>query len=299
MGGSLCLDGAAVAKAEYAVTTSDGVRLVLVRGAAPAGAAPRREHPVLLVPGLASGADATFDVAPGRSLFDHLARLGYDVWRVDLRGNGRSGAPDARAWAPGWTVDDHLFKDLPAAVALVLEESGAGQLHWIGEFGWWWCVRACVGVEWGGGAGKERAGGRERERERAAEAHAELGDAPIQPHHQTQPAHAGKHQHQQTKPGHSMGGMLATGALSLQGYLSRHIRSVTMLGSGCYGAGSFHSYVRPLLLALCLYGFPGGFAGGLVGKLVGTWASAGLWPVETLFYWTSNTEVRGRGGAGG
>lgn len=91
--GSGCLDAAdgcaaaaPVAKEEYSCTTSDGVRLVLVRGRAPAGAAPRREHPVLLVPGLASGADATFDTAPGRSLFDHLARLGYDVWRVDLRG---------------------------------------------------------------------------------------------------------------------------------------------------------------------------------------------------------------------
>ena len=125
----------------------------------------------------------------------------------------------------GWCVDDHLFKDLPAAVALVLEESGARQLHWVG---------------------------------------------------------------------HSMGGMLATGALSLQGYLARSIRSVTMLGSGCYGAGSFHSYVKPLLMALCLYGFPGGFAGGVVGRLVGSWASAGLWPVETLFYWTSNTEVNAR-----
>ena len=90
--------------------------------------------------------------------------------------------------------------------------------------------------------------------------------------------------------------MLATGALSLQGYLARSIRSVTMLGSGCYGAGSFHSYVKPLLMALCLYGFPGGFAGGVVGRLVGSWASAGLWPIETLFYWTSNTEVRACGG---
>ena len=44
-----------------------------------------------------------------------------------------------------------------------------------------------------------------------------------------------------------------TGALSLQGYLARSIRSVTMLGSGCYGAGSFHSYVKPLLMALCLW----------------------------------------------
>jgi Zn-dependent protease with chaperone function len=91
-----------------------------------------------------------------------------------------------------------------------------------------------------------------------------------------------------------MGGMLATGALSLQGYLSRHIRSVTMLGSGCYGAGSWYSYLKPLLLAMCVLGFPGGFMSWLFSKLfVGTWAGATKvgWPIETLFYWTANTEV--------
>jgi hypothetical protein len=86
-----------------------------------------------------------------------------------------------------------------------------------------------------------------------------------------------------------MGGMLATGALSLQGFLSRHIRTVTMLGSGCFGAGSWHSALKPLLLGLCVLGFPGGFASGLYSRVVGTWAS--LWPIETLFYWRSNTEV--------
>ena len=94
-----------------------------------------------------------------------------------------------------------------------------------------------------------------------------------------------------------MGGMLATGALSLQGYLSRHIRSVTMLGSGCYGAGSWYSYLKPLLLAMCVLGFPGGFMSWLFSKLfVGTWAGATKvgWPIETLFYWTANTEVRVR-----
>lgn len=89
--GSSCLDDLApVAKAEYACVTSDGVKLVLVRGSCPGAPAPKREHPVLLVPGLASSADATWDVAPARSLFDHLARQGYDVWRVDLRGAPRA-----------------------------------------------------------------------------------------------------------------------------------------------------------------------------------------------------------------
>lgn len=89
-----------------------------------------------------------------------------------------------------------------------------------------------------------------------------------------------------------MGGMLATGALSLQGYLSRHIESVTMLGSGCFGAGSWHAVLKPLVMVLCHFGFPGRVAGSVVGKLIGTWAR--LWIIESAFYWRSNTEVRGR-----
>lgn len=33
----------------------------------------------------------------------------------------------------GWSVDDHLFKDLPALVEVILQESGAQRLHWIGK----------------------------------------------------------------------------------------------------------------------------------------------------------------------
>jgi pimeloyl-ACP methyl ester carboxylesterase len=95
-----------VQRTGYTCTTSDGVRLHLVRGFCAAAAAARpRGHPVMLVPGLASSAEATFDVVPRLSLFGHLARQGYDVWLVDLRGGselyaesrGRSG----RGWGGG------------------------------------------------------------------------------------------------------------------------------------------------------------------------------------------------------
>jgi pimeloyl-ACP methyl ester carboxylesterase len=77
-----------VEREDHECTTSDGVTLRLVRGACPdaAAALPPREHPIILVPGLASSAAATWDVAPRLSLFEHLARQGYDVWLVDLRG---------------------------------------------------------------------------------------------------------------------------------------------------------------------------------------------------------------------
>ncbi|KIY96036.1 lipase [Monoraphidium neglectum] len=210
-----------VQRTGYTCTTSDGVRLHLVRGFCAAAAAARpRGHPVMLVPGLASSAEATFDVVPRLSLFGHLARQGYDVWLVDLRGNGKSGAPDVRPLSEGWCVDDHLFRDMPSAVELILRETGAEQLHWIG---------------------------------------------------------------------HSMGGMLATGALSMQGPLAQTVRSVVMLGSGCYGAGSWYSLLKPLVLGLCCFGFPGGVAGATIGKLAGTWASLAV--MEAVFYWRSNTEV--------
>jgi len=123
---------APVTRTDYSVTTSDNVVLRLVRGTCPTSTS-KRAHPVLLVPGLASSADATWDITPRYSLFDHLARQGYDVWRVDLRGNGISDAPDSKISEPGWCVDDHLFLDLPPVVKLVLEESGTEQLHWVGE----------------------------------------------------------------------------------------------------------------------------------------------------------------------
>lgn len=92
-----------------------------------------------------------------------------------------------------------------------------------------------------------------------------------------------------------MGGMLAAGALSMQGPLAAAIRSVAMLGSGCYGAGAWYALLKPLVLALCYLGFPGGLAGSVIGRLAGTWASVA--PAEVLFYWRSNTEVRRRAGA--
>lgn len=76
-----------VSKVSYTAVTADGVRLHLTRARCGAAAALRpRAHPVMLVPGLASSWEATWDVFPELSFVDHLARQGYDCWGVDLRG---------------------------------------------------------------------------------------------------------------------------------------------------------------------------------------------------------------------
>jgi pimeloyl-ACP methyl ester carboxylesterase len=89
--------------------------------------------------------------------------------------------------------------------------------------------------------------------------------------------------------GHSMGGMLAVGSLSLGGDVARAIASLTMVGSGCYGAGSWHAVLGPALRWLLPFGFPGVVAGHIMAPFVGT-GLMGL--VESIFYWRSNIEVR-------
>ena len=89
--------GSATSSSSNSCVTGDGVRLQLVRGTCAAAAAARpRAHPVILIPGLASSAEATWDVLPQVSLFNHLVLQGYDVWLLDLRG-GRALAA-AGAW---------------------------------------------------------------------------------------------------------------------------------------------------------------------------------------------------------
>jgi pimeloyl-ACP methyl ester carboxylesterase len=114
----------------FTARTRDGWRLALYRYA-PGRAAHRT--PVLLCHGMSSN---RWDMdGPGRiSLARYLVRRGYDTWVVELRGAGRSTRP---TWWNGkrytWTFEDYVQHDAPAAVRLVLRETGAPQLHWVGH----------------------------------------------------------------------------------------------------------------------------------------------------------------------
>jgi pimeloyl-ACP methyl ester carboxylesterase len=114
----------------HRVPTGDGWRIALSRYCA---VGPVRNYPVLLCHGLASNRVA-FDLAPEVSLARSLARDGFDVWSLELRGHGRS---DHACFLAGrhyrWTFDDYVLKDVPAAIAFVKAQTGRARLHWIGH----------------------------------------------------------------------------------------------------------------------------------------------------------------------
>ncbi|KAG2449661.1 hypothetical protein HYH02_005191 [Chlamydomonas schloesseri] len=95
---------------------------------------PRRRCPVVLVPGLGSSGAYTFDLSPVVSLADYLAARGWDVWVVELRGNGQSDRPSL--WSGRsrwWSIDDYVTKDLPAVLRHVLAATCCAQAHLVGH----------------------------------------------------------------------------------------------------------------------------------------------------------------------
>ena len=119
----------------HLVVTEDGVRLALHRYRAhhryraqyrDRAEGERRSNPILCCHGLAANRLA-FDVG-AVSLAGHLARRGFEVFVLELRGHGLSERP---RW--GWSFDDYLERDLPAAFEAVLRRTGASRLHFIGH----------------------------------------------------------------------------------------------------------------------------------------------------------------------
>src|SRR5688572_7458206 len=67
---------------------------------------------------------------PARSFSNHLARAGFDVFNLELRGHGRSRHLGARR--PG-DVTDFVREDVPAAIAEVQRLSGGRRVYVIGH----------------------------------------------------------------------------------------------------------------------------------------------------------------------
>jgi pimeloyl-ACP methyl ester carboxylesterase len=140
--------------------TADGWTLVAHRYRPAAG--PGGGPPLVLCHGLTYSA-AFWDLDPSVSLARYLARRGFDVWAIDLRGCGASQkwvfrledaptvmiggmlrrvtggkmAPTGYATmdpkSSTWTLDDHIAYDVPAAVRFVRQQTGAAEVSWLGH----------------------------------------------------------------------------------------------------------------------------------------------------------------------
>lgn len=100
----------------------------------------RSERTVLYVHGATQAASSTFDLEIGReSWMDYLARRGYDVYLVDLRGYGRSTRPPefARPASENSPVvrTDVALRDLSCAIDYILQRRRLTHLDLIG---WSW-----------------------------------------------------------------------------------------------------------------------------------------------------------------
>jgi poly(3-hydroxyalkanoate) synthetase len=90
----------------------------------------RHNVPVILCHGLVVN-NYFMNLSEDSSLAKYLAREGFDVWNLSLRGIGRSLNP-LRGGPKSWTVDDIIENDISAVVHYVRRESGRSRVVWVG-----------------------------------------------------------------------------------------------------------------------------------------------------------------------
>lgn len=89
--------------------------------------------PVIICHGISAN-ERSWSLDENRSLPRYLARLGWDVWAIDLRGVGESQKP---GWFDGkdysYPFDVYGAQDLPAVIDEVIRRTGAYKVNWIGH----------------------------------------------------------------------------------------------------------------------------------------------------------------------
>jgi len=124
--------GESTADEIHFVPTSDEWRIALHRYL-PRGKERWRE-PVFLCHGL--GANRfDLDLDDRYSVARYLRSLGFDCWVIELRGAGLSSKPGLfqKRYRFDWTLDDHVHRDIPAAIRHIREVTGAEAVHWAGH----------------------------------------------------------------------------------------------------------------------------------------------------------------------
>lgn len=121
------VDGDRSARVEETAVTVPGAQpLCLVRKRPVDAAAPTA--PLLLIHGFGQNRHA-FDLSR-RSLANHLAAEGHDVFCLDLRGHGRSRQAGSR---PAPSLDPYIDEDLPAALDAVAALTGRPRATLVGH----------------------------------------------------------------------------------------------------------------------------------------------------------------------
>jgi pimeloyl-ACP methyl ester carboxylesterase len=108
--------------------TKDGWEIAVHRRAP---AVRRFRQPVLLCHGLATN-HLNFDFEPPYSLARAFAEAGFEVYSLDWRGAGDSRPPGGRGRFD-FDADDLILLDSPAVLDLVLQETEAEELFWVGH----------------------------------------------------------------------------------------------------------------------------------------------------------------------
>ena len=127
-----------VSTEETIASDTPGISLYMRRKVAPCQASPQRV--LLYVLGATYPSETAFDLTlDGQSWMDFIARAGWDVWLVDLRGYGRSSRPaemDRPAAENPPIVDTEVaVRDVTAAAAHVRARTGAQRTSLLG---WSW-----------------------------------------------------------------------------------------------------------------------------------------------------------------
>lgn len=140
-GAALAADARRIAMEEFMVPAVDpGIRLY-VRNKHPEGVSQYPAEKILLyVHGATYPSETAFDlVLNGMSWMDFIARHGYDVYLVDLRGYGRSTRPpemeQPAAANPPIVRTETAVKDVGAAVDFILKRRGVQKINLLG---WSW-----------------------------------------------------------------------------------------------------------------------------------------------------------------
>ena len=126
-------EGAAVYREQHWAVTAEKFELALER--LRVGKKTRIQSPIVLVHGLFVNS-LFFNLDEEQSLARYLAKEGFDVWNLSLRGTGRSLGP-LKGGPKDWSLDDIIDRDLSAVIRYVQKAAGSSKV-------------ICLGYEMGG-----------------------------------------------------------------------------------------------------------------------------------------------------